>query len=77
LHCEFCYAPKVKASLQLDQLKRWIKELDQLGTLGIGFGGGEPTLYPHFSEICKYTVNETELGDLYNTWASFNRHVTI
>jgi len=67
LHCEFCYAPKVKASLQLDQLKRWIKELDQLGTLGIGFGGGEPTLYPHFSEICKYTANETELAVTFTT----------
>ncbi|MDC5536388.1 radical SAM protein [Acinetobacter baumannii] len=67
LHCEFCYAPKVKASLQLDQLKRWIKELDQLGTLGIGFGGGEPTLYPHFSEICEYTANETDLAVTFTT----------
>ncbi len=67
LHCGFCYAPKVKASLQLDQLKRWIKELDQLGTLGIGFGGGEPTLYPHFSETCEYTANETDLAVTFTT----------
>lgn len=67
LHCDFCYAPKVKASLQLDQLKKWIKELDQFGTLGIGFGGGEPTLYPHFSEICEYTANETDLAVTFTT----------
>ena len=67
LHCGFCYAPKVKASLQLDQLKRWIKELDQLGTLGIGFGGGEPTLYPLFSETCEYTANETDLAVTFTT----------
>lgn len=67
LHCDFCYAPKVKASLQLDQLKKWVKELDQLGTLGIGFGGGEPTLYPHFSKICEYTANETDLAVSFTT----------
>ncbi|WP_353171960.1 radical SAM protein [Acinetobacter rudis] len=67
LHCDFCYAPKVKASLQLDQLKKWIKELDQLGTLGIGFGGGEPTLYPHFLKICEYTANETDLAVTFTT----------
>ena len=67
LHCDFCYAPKVKASLQLDQLKKWIKELDQLGTLAIGFGGGEPTLYPHFSRICEYTANETDLAVTFTT----------
>ena len=67
LHCDFCYAPKVKASLQLDQLKKWIKDLDQLGTLGIGFGGGEPTLYPHFSKICEYTANETDLAVTFTT----------
>ena len=67
LHCDFCYAPKVKASLQLDQLKKWIKELDQLGTLGIGFGGGEPTLYPHFSKICEYAANETDLAVTFTT----------
>lgn len=67
LHCDFCYAPKVKASLQLDQLKKWIKELDQLGTLGIGFGGGEPTLYPHFSKICEFTANETDLAVTFTT----------
>lgn len=67
LHCDFCYAPKVKASLQLDQLKKWIKDLDQLGTLGIGFGGGEPTLYSHFSKICEYTANETDLAVSFTT----------
>ena len=67
LHCEFCYAPKNKASLEFESLKKWIKELDQLGTLGIGFGGGEPTLYPDFSKICEYTANETDLAVTFTT----------
>ena len=67
LHCEFCYAPKLKASLKFDDLKKWIKEFDQLGALGVGFGGGEPTLYPKFSEICEYTANETELAVTFTT----------
>ncbi|MBU3846257.1 MAG: radical SAM protein [Candidatus Acinetobacter avistercoris] len=67
LHCEFCYAPKNKASLEFESLKKWIKELDQLGTIGIGFGGGEPTLYPDFSKICEYTANETDLAVTFTT----------
>jgi MoaA/NifB/PqqE/SkfB family radical SAM enzyme len=67
LHCEFCYAPKLKASLQFDYLKKWIKEFDQFGALGVGFGGGEPTLYSKFSEICEFTANETDLAVTFTT----------
>lgn len=67
LHCEFCYAPKIKATLPVDYLKKWLKEIDQLGTLGVGFGGGEPTLYPKFAEICEFTANETDLAVTFTT----------
>ncbi|CAM5211040.1 hypothetical protein OURE66S_02684 [Oligella ureolytica] len=47
--------------------KRWIKELDQLDTLGIGFGGGEPTLHPRFAEICNFTAKKTDLAVTFTT----------
>lgn len=67
LHCKFCYAPKIKATLPFDYLKKWLKEIDQLGTFGVGFGGGEPTLYPEFAEICEFTANETDLAVTFTT----------
>lgn len=62
LHCAYCYAPKHKASLHTDQVIGWLKELDTEGCLGIGFGGGEPTLHPDFVDICKRTAGETQLA---------------
>ena len=67
LQCEFCYAPKNKASLDFQSLTKWIKEFDQFGSLGVGFGGGEPTLYPKFSDICEFTANETDLAVTFTT----------
>jgi len=62
LHCAYCYAPKHKASLNADRVLRWLKELDTGGCLGIGFGGGEPTLHPDFVDICKRVSVETQLA---------------
>lgn len=67
LHCTYCYAPKHKASLQTDQVLGWLKELDTEGCLGIGFGGGEPTLHPDFVEICKRAAGETQLAVTFTT----------
>ena len=67
LHCAYCYAPKHKASLDIDQVLNWLKELDAEGCLGIGFGGGEPTLHPHFIDICKRTAGETQLAVTFTT----------
>jgi hypothetical protein len=30
--------------------------------LGVGFGGGEPTLYPHLVELCHYAAQNTGLA---------------
>jgi hypothetical protein len=67
LHCAYCYAPKHKASLHADQVLGWLKELDAEGCLGIGFGGGEPTLHPDFVDICKRAAGETQLAVTFTT----------
>lgn len=67
LHCAYCYAPKHKASLHTDQVLGWLKELDTGGCLGIGFGGGEPTLHPDFVDICKWAAGETQLAVTFTT----------
>lgn len=67
LHCAYCYAPKHKASLRTDQVLGWLKELDTEGCLGIGFGGGEPTLHPDFFNICKRVAGETQLAVTFTT----------
>lgn len=67
LHCAYCFAPKHKAVLHTDQVLSWLKELDTEGCLGIGFGGGEPTLHPDFVEICKRAAGETQLAVTFTT----------
>lgn len=67
LQCAYCYAPKHKASLHPDQVLGWLQELDTEGCLGIGFGGGEPTLHPDFVDICKRTAGETQLAVTFTT----------
>lgn len=67
LRCGYCYAPKHKASLRTGQVLGWLKELDTEGCLGIGFGGGEPTLHPDFVNICKRAAGETQLAVTFTT----------
>jgi MoaA/NifB/PqqE/SkfB family radical SAM enzyme len=62
LDCYHCYAPKKPAVLDFDRLKGWLIELDVNGCIGVGFGGGEPTLYPYFAELCAYTTENTGLA---------------
>jgi MoaA/NifB/PqqE/SkfB family radical SAM enzyme len=62
LACLHCYAPKRKAVLDFDLLTNWLRTLDLNGCMGVGFGGGEPTLYPKFVELCEYATNETGLA---------------
>lgn len=62
LACSYCYASKVPAKLSPSQVLRWARELDSAGCLGIGFGGGEPTLFPGFALLCRELHSETELA---------------
>ncbi|MXX59720.1 MAG: radical SAM protein [Rhodothermaceae bacterium] len=62
LDCLHCYAPKTKARLEGQLVKRWMSELDEQGCFGVGFGGGEPTLHPELVDICNYGQSETGLA---------------
>ncbi|WP_218668531.1 radical SAM protein [Luteococcus japonicus] len=62
LACPFCYAPKHRAFLEVSHLLSWMDELDHAGTFGVGFGGGEPTLYRHLPEVCAYAAENTGLA---------------
>ena len=67
LSCPHCFAPKVAAALDLETLQRWLTELDENGALGVGFGGGEPTLYPKFVELCRFAARRTALAVTFTT----------
>lgn len=62
LECHYCYAPKNPARLDFHKLSEWLLELDSNGCMGIGFGGGEPTLYPKLIELCSFASKETSLA---------------
>jgi len=67
LKCPYCFAPKTHATLSYDQVVSWLDELDLHGTLGIGFGGGEPTLHPRFTDLCFHGANKTGLAITFTT----------
>lgn len=62
LACSHCYAPKHRSCLNVETVKQWLLEIDQNGSLGVGFGGGEPALYPHLDDLCQFAQTETELS---------------
>jgi MoaA/NifB/PqqE/SkfB family radical SAM enzyme len=67
LKCPYCYAPKYSATLNPSDVVGWLSELDINGCVGIGFGGGEPTLYPNFAELCKNIKQNTNLAVTFTT----------
>jgi sulfatase maturation enzyme AslB (radical SAM superfamily) len=67
LSCRYCYAPKSRASLDIRSLMGWLCDFDSNGCLGVGFGGGEPTLYGHFVEVCQRVSRETKLAVTFTT----------
>jgi len=69
LACPHCYAPKNPAMLAFDRLTSWLADLDANGCIGVGFGGGEPTLYPRLTELCSYVVRKTNLAVTMTTHA--------
>jgi pyruvate-formate lyase-activating enzyme len=62
LACGFCYAPKLPAVLDIDRVLAWARELDADYCLGIGFGGGEPTLYRRLPQLCRAIAQTTSLA---------------
>jgi MoaA/NifB/PqqE/SkfB family radical SAM enzyme len=69
LTCSYCYAPKNRATLDFSRLTAWLSELDSHGCFSVGFGGGEPTLYRQFAELCNYTSSNTSLAVTFTTHA--------
>jgi Radical SAM superfamily len=69
LRCPYCYAPKHAANLNYDQLIGWLKELDNAGCFGVGFGGGEPTLHRDFVKLCRFASTNTEMAVTFTTHA--------
>lgn len=67
LACAHCYAPKSRNELRFDTVTQWLAELDAAGTLGVGFGGGEPTLHSEFVKLCQYAAHETQLSVSFTT----------
>ena len=67
LHCHFCYAPKHTARLDAEDVIAWAIELDGYGCLGVGFGGGEPTLHPDFVSLCQRIAADTQMAISFTT----------
>jgi MoaA/NifB/PqqE/SkfB family radical SAM enzyme len=67
LACSYCFAPKTPATLAFDRVAAWLDELDSNGTIGVGFGGGEPTLYRRFAELCVHASRNTGLAVTFTT----------
>jgi len=67
LECRYCYAPKIHAVLDQERLRSWLIELDENGCLGIGFGGGEPLLYPSFLSLCRFAERNTGMAVSFTT----------
>jgi sulfatase maturation enzyme AslB (radical SAM superfamily) len=71
LQCPYCYAPKHVARLKYEEVATWLDELDRAGCLGIGFGGGEPTLHPDFARLCQFAAENTTLAVTFTTHAHY------
>lgn len=69
LECSHCYAPKHPSILDFNRLMSWLADLDANGCIGVGFGGGEPTLYPQLIELCSYATRKTNLAVTMTTHA--------
>ena len=56
LDCTFCYNDLSQSGrrLTLEDYKRMLDELADMGVLSLALSGGEPLLYPHFFELGAY-----------------------
>ena len=55
LKCPFCSQAKVqKVNMNLNDAKKLLIELKQMGVISINYTGGEPLVYPHIEELLKF-----------------------
>lgn len=69
--CAHCFAPKSNDSLDGETVCSWIDELNENGCLGVGFGGGEPLLYPRVEDICRHVHDRTSMACTLTTNGDF------
>lgn len=69
LRCPYCFAPKHSAALKSERVIGWLSELETHGCLGVGFGGGEPTLHRDLVELCRYGAQNTGMAVTLTTHA--------
>ena len=62
LRCAHCFVSRVNYDLEYERVLGWLRELDGNGCLGVGFGGGEPLLYPHVFDLCAFVHRETGMA---------------
>lgn len=62
LRCGHCFVARVDCDLRYERLLGWLRELDDNGCLGVGFGGGEPLLYPQVFDLCAFVHKETGMA---------------
>jgi MoaA/NifB/PqqE/SkfB family radical SAM enzyme len=62
LDCYYCYAPKNNNTLPIQFIKDVAVKLDELGTLELTFGGGEPFIYPEIIDLIQWLWQNTKLG---------------
>jgi len=67
LRCAYCFAPKNPDKLDVERVAAWAVELDDAGCLGLGFGGGEPTLHPQFAQLCARVTESTSMAVTFTT----------
>src|SRR4051812_24320694 len=53
---------KRPGSLSPENVISRTRELDAAGTLGVGFGGGEPTAHPPFAWLCAWVTEQTQFA---------------
>ena len=75
--CRHCFAPKSSAVLNFEHLIGWVDELESNGCLGVGFGGGEPLLYPRIREACEYVKSHTTMACTLTTNGDFLDRATM
>jgi MoaA/NifB/PqqE/SkfB family radical SAM enzyme len=51
----------------MDRVAAWAVELDGAGCLGVGFGGGEPTAYRWFAQLCAQIAESTSMAVTFTT----------